>query len=79
MKKNKYKVISNLISDIKLEEKHETGYGYHGGSKDEEFKYTLYWDEYHHNWTTKEMVLKGCVFNRLSPIIYKLIKEYEKE
>lgn len=66
-------IIVDFLLDLKYEwkpkTKKETGYGYHGSSKGDEIEYTLYFDEYNSNWTTKDMAFRGFVFKKISQLI----------
>jgi len=70
--------ISGMLPEIKLKEKKESGCGYHGSSKDEIRSYTLYWDEYTLNWTTRELAIKGYIFSRISGVINNVIRDEKK-
>jgi len=70
------KIISEILKDVRLEEKYEHGYGYHGSSKGDRFDYTLYYDKYRYEWTTnKNTALQGIIFDKLKPIINEIIEE----
>jgi hypothetical protein len=66
-------MIKYLIEILKSEWKPITeiknGYGYHGSSKDEEIEYTLYFDEYRCEWTTKDRAFQGFVFKYINEFI----------
>jgi hypothetical protein len=66
-------VMPHLLSELKKKwiprTKTENGYGYHGSSKGDEITYTLYFDVYSGNWTTKNMAFRGFVFNEIKKYI----------
>lgn len=45
--------------------KTESGYGYHGSNKGDEIEYTLYFDEFRCEWTTKDIAFEGYVFKEI--------------
>lgn len=47
----------------------KTGYGYHGSSKDDEIQYTLYFDSYRCEWTTKDRAFQGFVFQEINKLL----------
>tara|TARA_R110000772_G_scaffold62549_2_gene140561 strand:+ start:7465 stop:7710 length:246 start_codon:yes stop_codon:yes gene_type:complete len=70
------KIINDILKDVKLEEKHEHGYGYHGSSKGDRIDYTTYYDKHRYEWTTdKNRALQGVIFDKLTPIINEIIKD----
>jgi hypothetical protein len=58
--------INDLITNLKKnwvpKTKVKTGYGYHGSSKGDEVEYTMYFDEFRQEWTTKDRAFQGLVF-----------------
>jgi|VirMetMinimDraft_7_1064189.scaffolds.fasta_scaffold67100_2 hypothetical protein len=70
------KIITELLKDIRLDERSEHGYGYHGSIKGDRIDYTLYYDKYRCQWTTdKNRALQGVIFDKLVPIINEIIEE----
>jgi hypothetical protein len=54
--------IGELKENWKPKTKTKTGYGYHGSRKGDKIEYTLYFDEYRGEWTTKKRAFQGLVF-----------------
>lgn len=65
--------ISSFLAELKVNwnPKMETkkGYGYHGSSKDDEIEYTLYFDSYRCEWTTKDRAFQGFVFQEINKLL----------
>ena len=61
--------IAELKSKWNPETETKTGYGYHGSSKGDEIEYTLYFDEYRCEWTTKDIAFQGYVFKHINEFI----------
>lgn len=72
--KAKYRLIYTIIKDIKLKEKKEMVYGYHGSRKGDEWEATYYYDPYRNEWTVKDFAIQGHIIKELSPIINDIIK-----
>ena len=56
--------LSELKENWKPKTETKTGYGYHGSSKGDEIEYTLYFDSYRCEWTTKDRAFKDLFFKR---------------
>jgi len=70
---NTNNTIADLISELKTKwvpkmEK-RTGSDYHGNNKGDEKEYTVYFDEYRMEWTTKRRAFQGYVFNHVNEFI----------
>jgi hypothetical protein len=61
--------IAELKSKWNPKTETKTGYGYHGSSKGDEIEYTLYFDEYRCEWTTKDRAFQGYVFKHINKFI----------
>lgn len=61
--------LAELKENWKPETKTETGYGYHGSSKGDENEYTLYFDSYRCEWTTKDRAFQGLVFQEINKFL----------
>jgi hypothetical protein len=67
------RIITEILKDIKLEEKVERSYDPHDGS---EFEYTMYYDKHRYQWTTnKNTTLQGVIYDKLSPVINEIIEK----
>ncbi len=68
-----HNVMSRFISELKQNWKPKTetkiGYGYHGSSKGDEIEYTMYFDEYRCEWTTKDTAFQGLVFKSVDKFL----------
>ena len=66
-------VMPRFLSDLKANWKPrtetKTGYGYHGSSKGDEIEYTMYFDEYRCEWTTKDRAFQGLVFKEIDKFL----------
>ena len=66
-------VMHNFITELKSKwnpkTETKTGYGYHGSSKGDEIEYTVYFDEYRSEWTTKDRAFQGYVFKQINDFI----------
>ena len=66
-------VMPRFLSDLKENWKpkieSKTGYGYHGSSKGDEIEYTMYFDEYRCEWTTKDRAFQGLVFKEVDKFL----------
>jgi hypothetical protein len=62
-------VMSRFIDELKQNWKPKTetktGYGYHGSSKGDKIEYTMYFDEYRCEWTTKDRAFQGLIFKNV--------------
>ena len=70
-------ILSQMVEGAELESKNVIGEGYHGSSRGDAIPYTVWYDPFYREWTTKEMALRGYIFLKLVPIIRKCIKENE--
>lgn len=65
--------LKEIIDELKLKwvpkTKPQVGYGYHGSNKGDEIEFTLYFDEYRCEWTTKDIAFKGYVFSYINKFI----------
>ena len=70
---DKTAVMHSFIGELKSkwnpETETKTGYGYHGSRKGDEIEYTLYFDEYRCEWTTKDRAFQGYVFKHINEFI----------
>ena len=57
--------ISELKQNWKPKTETKTRYGSHGSNKGDEIKYTMYFDEYRCEWTTKYRAFQGLVFKNV--------------
>lgn len=71
-------IIIKMIDTINLKEEKRSGYGYHGSIKGDEIHYTVYYNEYKHEYTDKDSAIRGYIFSKLSPIIDEVIKNKKK-
>jgi len=61
--------LADLKANWKPKTKTETGYGYHGSRKDDKIEYTMYFDEYRCEWTTKDRAFQGLVFKEIDKFL----------
>ncbi len=61
--------LSELKENWKPKTETKTGYGYHGSSKGDEIEYTMYFDEYRCEWTTKDRAFQGLVFKEVDKFL----------
>lgn len=68
-KMNIENIIPALLEDLKEswepKTKTEIGYGYHGSRKGDKIEYTMYFDEFRCEWTTKDSAFQGFVFEQI--------------
>ena len=57
--------IDELKQNWKPKTETKKSYGYHGSSKGDEIEYTMYFDEYRCEWTTKDRAFQGLVFKNV--------------
>lgn len=61
--------LADLKANWKPKTETKTGYCYHGMSKGDEIKYTMYFDEYRCEWTTKDRAFQGLVFKEINKFL----------
>jgi hypothetical protein len=61
--------LAELEANWKPKTETKTGYGYHGSSKGDEIEYTLYFDSYRCEWTTKNRAFQGLVFQEIDKFL----------
>jgi hypothetical protein len=61
--------LAELKANWKPKTETKTGYGYHGSSKGDEIEYTLYFDSYRCEWTTKDRAFQGLVFQEIDKFL----------
>jgi len=62
-------LITNLKKDWKPKTEVKTGYGYHGSIKGDEIEYTMYFDEFRYEWTTKDRAFQGLMFKHINEFL----------
>ena len=61
--------LADLKANWKPKTETKTGYGYHGSSKGDKIEYTMYFDEYRCEWTTKDRAFQGLVFKEIDKFL----------
>ena len=59
----------DLKANWKPKKETKKGYGYHGSRKSDEIEYTMYFDEYRCEWTTKDRAFQGLVFKEINKFL----------
>ena len=70
--------ILGLAESIKLESHEFSGTHYHGSSKGEELRVTLYLDATSHQWTQYDTALTSAIVASLKPLISQAISSIKK-
>lgn len=66
------KIISEMTNDVEFRTKTVIGTVIHGSSKGEPYEYTLYYNTYGCEWTSKEEAIRSHILSKITPIIHKL-------
>lgn len=66
--------VAKMKSDWKPKSKIFTGHHLHGSKSGDEDTIELFYDEYHHVWTTEDIAFKGFVFKRISAVLNQVTK-----
>lgn len=61
--------VAEMKSDWKPKSKIFTGHHRHGSKSGDEEKVELFYDEYRHEWTTRDIAFKGYVFKKISDLL----------